>query len=128
MIKNTHSEQVISNIITTSSNENIFYVTDPLWGESTGHRWIPRKKASDAEFGVFFDLRLDKRLRKQSRRQWFETPSRSLWRHCDVIRSQWVYVDWKKLQNNKMTIKPGSYCTNGFSILIKKIDGKLVLV
>ena len=30
---------------------------------------------------VFFDLRLNKRLNKQSRRWWFETPSRSLWRH-----------------------------------------------
>ena len=33
----------------TSSNGNIFRVTDPLCGEFTGHRWIPRKKASDAE-------------------------------------------------------------------------------
>ena len=32
----------------------------------------------------FFDLRLKKRLGKQSRRRWFETPSRSLWRHCNV--------------------------------------------
>ena len=34
-------------------------------------------------FDVFFDLRLNKRLTKQSRRRWLETPSRSLWRHCD---------------------------------------------
>ena len=33
----------------TSSNGNIFRVTGPLYGEFTGHRWIPRKKASDAE-------------------------------------------------------------------------------
>ena len=33
----------------TSSNGNIFRVTGPLWGESTGHRWIPLTKASDAE-------------------------------------------------------------------------------
>ena len=33
----------------TSSNENIFRVTGPLCGEFTGHRWIPRTKASDAE-------------------------------------------------------------------------------
>ena len=32
----------------TSSNRNIFRVTDPLCGEFTGHRWIPRTKASDA--------------------------------------------------------------------------------
>ena len=34
-------------------------------------------------FDVFFDLRLNKRLSKHSRRRWFETPSRSLWRHCN---------------------------------------------
>ena len=35
-------------------------------------------------FDVFFDLRLNKRLRKQSRHLWFETPPHSLWRHCNV--------------------------------------------
>ena len=29
----------------TSSNGNSFRVTGPLWGESTGHRWIPLTKA-----------------------------------------------------------------------------------
>ena len=29
--------------------DNIFCVTGPLWGESTGHRWIPLTKANDAE-------------------------------------------------------------------------------
>ena len=28
---------------------------------------------------------LNKRLSKQSRRRWFETPSRSLWRKCNVV-------------------------------------------
>ena len=28
-------------------------ITGPLWGESTGHRWIPSTKASDAEFWCF---------------------------------------------------------------------------
>ena len=32
-----------------SSNGYIFLVTDPLWGESTCHRWIPLTKASNAE-------------------------------------------------------------------------------
>ena len=32
----------------TSSNGNIFRVTGTLWGEATGHRWIPLTKASDA--------------------------------------------------------------------------------
>ena len=54
----------------------------PFAREFTGHWWIPRTKASDAELNVFFDLRLNKRLSKQSLGWWFETPSCSLWRHC----------------------------------------------
>ena len=37
----------------TSSNGNIFRITGHLCGEFTGHRWIPRTKASDAELSCF---------------------------------------------------------------------------
>ena len=37
----------------TSSNGNIFRVTGHLCEEFTGHRWIPRTKASDAELWYF---------------------------------------------------------------------------
>ena len=37
----------------TSSLGNIFHVTGPLWGESTGDWWIPLTKASDAEIWCF---------------------------------------------------------------------------
>ena len=40
-------------IMMMSSNGNIFRVTGLLWGEFTGHRWIPRTKASDAELWCF---------------------------------------------------------------------------
>ena len=72
-------------IMMTSSNENIFRVTGHLCGEFTGHRWIPRTKAVTRSLEVFFDLRLNKPLSKQSWGWWFETPSRSLWRHCNVL-------------------------------------------
>ena len=36
-----------------SSNGNIFRVTGPLWGESTGDWWIPLTKASDMELRCF---------------------------------------------------------------------------
>ena len=36
-------------------------------------------------FDVFVDLRLIKRLSKQSKHRWLETPPRSLWRHCNVL-------------------------------------------
>ena len=39
--------------------------------------------ASDAEH--WRDLHLNKELSKQSRRRWFETPSRSLWCHCNMV-------------------------------------------
>ena len=39
--------------IMTSSNGNIFRVTDPLCGEFTGDRWIPCTKASDAQLWRF---------------------------------------------------------------------------
>ena len=67
----------------TSSNGNIWRVTGPLCGEFTGHRWIPRTKASGAELWCFLLslLCLNKRLRKQWRGWWFETPSS----HYDVI-------------------------------------------
>ena len=38
------------------------------------HRLIPRTKASDAELWCLFYVRLNKRLSKQSRRWWFDTP------------------------------------------------------
>ena len=44
---------------------------------------IPSQRPVMRSFDVFFDLHLDKRLSKQSRCWWFETPLRSLWRHCN---------------------------------------------
>ena len=66
----------------TSSNGTIFRVTGPLCGEFTGHGEFPSQKPVARSFDDFFDLCLNKRLSKQSRRRWFETPLGSLWRHC----------------------------------------------
>ena len=43
---------------------------------------FPAQRPVTWSFDVFFDLRLNKQLIKQWRWWWFETPSRSLWRHC----------------------------------------------
>ena len=67
----------------TSSNGNIFGVTDHLCGEFTGHRWISRIKASDAELWCFLWSVQEQTVDKQSWSWWFETPSRSLWRQCN---------------------------------------------
>ena len=40
-------------LMMTSWNGNIFRVTGPLWGESTGHRWIPLTNVSCAELWCF---------------------------------------------------------------------------
>ena len=69
----------------TSSNGNIFRVTGLLSGEFTGHRWIPCKRPMAWTFHVFFHMHPHKWLSKQWRRWWFETASRSLWRHCNYF-------------------------------------------
>ena len=33
-----------TSLIKTSFNENIFQLTGPLWGDSTGDQWIPLTK------------------------------------------------------------------------------------
>ena len=83
----------------TSSNGNIFRVTIPLCGEFTGHRWMPLTKANDAELWCFRWSCLNKRLSKQSEGWWVETPSRSLWRHCNgegqySVLSHVLYHTW----------------------------------
>ena len=45
---------------------------------------FPSQRPVTRNFDVFFDVRLSKRLNKQSRCRWFETPLCSLWRHCNV--------------------------------------------
>ena len=46
-------------------------------------QWFPSQRPVMRSFDVFFDLRLNKWLSKQSWGWWFETPSRPLWRHCN---------------------------------------------
>ena len=61
----------------TSSNGNIFRVT--------GQRWIPRTRPVARSVDVFFDVRLNRWLSKQSWGWWLETLSRPLWRHCNAV-------------------------------------------
>ena len=84
----------------TSSNGNIFRVTAPLCGEFPVTGEFPSQRPVTRSFGVFYDLRLNIRLSKQSWGWWFETPSRPLWRHSNENRMfssrepmSGVYVD-----------------------------------
>ena len=45
---------------------------------------FPAQRPVTRSFDVFVDLRLNKRLSKQSRGWWFETPSCPLWHLCNV--------------------------------------------
>ena len=56
----------------------------PVTGECPSQRPVTRI------FDVFFDLCLNKWLSKNSKRRWFETPSRSLWRHFNGIISYYL--------------------------------------
>ena len=67
----------------TSSNGNIFRVTGPLCGNSPVTGEFPSQRPVARGFDVFFYLRLNKWLSKQSWGWGFETPSGSLWRHCN---------------------------------------------
>ena len=51
-------------------------------GNSRVTSGFPSQRPVTRSLDVFFDMRLNKRLCKQSRRRWFETPWRSLWCHC----------------------------------------------
>ena len=51
----------------------------PVTGEFPAQRPVTRS------FEVFFGLRLNKRLNKQSWAWWFDTPSCPLWRHCNGL-------------------------------------------
>ena len=83
-------------VMMTSSNGNIFRVTGPLCGEFTSPGEFPTQRPVTRNFDVFFHLRLNKRLSKQQRGWWFETLSRTLWRHCNVIKYREITFSYKE--------------------------------
>ena len=69
----------------TSSNENIFRITWFCAGNWLLTGEFPSHRPVTWSFDVFYDLRLNKQLSKQSWGWWFEMPSRSWWCHCNAI-------------------------------------------
>ena len=81
---------------------------------------FPWRRPLNRSFDVFFDLRLNKGLSKQSWYRWFEMPSQSLWRHCNAVYAfsisyiayalwclyTWFYMD---LANAHVTYNQGDY-------------------
>ena len=60
-------------------------------GNSPATGELPSQKPVTRSFDIFFDLSLNKRLIKKSRRRWLETPSRSLSRHynANIVDNSW---------------------------------------
>ena len=58
-------------------HSKVFIQENPVTGE------LPSQRPMTRSFDVFFDLRLNTRLGKQSRRWWFQTPSHSSKRNCN---------------------------------------------
>ena len=55
-----------------------------FWGTNRSPVNVPHKGQWRGAL-MFSLICLNRRLSKQSRRRWFETPSRSLWRHSNVV-------------------------------------------
>ena len=88
--------------MTTSSNGNVFRVTGPLWGEFTGHRWIPLAKASDAGLWCFRWSAPEK-----TAEQITESPLRMTllscnWTECMWDEVSWVDIKWDGMRRNKI--------------------------
>ena len=97
-----HTIEIKQLYMMTSSNGNIFCVTCPLCGEFTGHGEFPSQRPVTRIFDVFFDLRLNNPLSKQPWGWWFETPSRSLWRHCNVYLQQHVMMITRLVKTERL--------------------------
>ena len=90
-------------------------------GNSPAIGGFPSQRPVTWGFGVLFALRLNKQLSKQSRRWWFETPSRPLWRHCNAISRIGdpfvVYIYF--------SVAWGRYDMETHSVLLDQYEGNL---
>ena len=100
----------------TSSYGNIFHVTGLLCGNSPITDGFPAQRPVTRSFDVFFDLRLNKRLGKQSWGWWFETPLRSLWRHRNDARTGTSHYHQHGLLNQLDMLQSG----HGSVITVRK--------
>ena len=105
----------VRNYMMTSSNGKILAFcawNSPITGE------FPLQRPVTWSFDIFFDLSLNKRLSKQSWGLWFETRSRSWWRHCNEMTSttqrrckaaiwitQAIFPGWGMFFENKLQWK-----------------------
>ena len=86
-------------MVTSSALLAICVGNSPVAGEFPAQRPVTRR------CDVFFDLRLNTRLRKQSWGWWFETILHPLWRHCNDLH---IEVKWCKQIVCCIIIGPGT--------------------
>ena len=65
-------------------------------------RGFPQQGPVTQSFDIFFDQRPNKRLSKQSRRRWSETPSHSLWRRCKEAR--WFFSSHHSIRDWQLKV------------------------
>ena len=86
---------------------------------------IPTQRPVARSFDVFFDLRLNKWLSKQSWGWWFETPSRPLWRHRNAKRrhfeqSKYIYHTGIQLGRKQWNMyRSAKWSTRAWNVLLK---------
>ena len=87
----------------------------PVTGEFLSQRPMTRC------FDVLFDLRLNKQLSKQSWGWWFETPSRSLWRHCNALWTLFLNINWTHEKGAWLIPKQYNIYTENYILIWSKI-------
>ena len=78
--------------VMTSSNGHFSALLAICAGNSPVPDEFLAQRPVTRSFDVFFDLRLNKRLSKQSWGWWSETPPRSLWRQCNGGDPMFTYL------------------------------------
>ena len=80
-------------------------------GNSLASGEFPAQRPVTRSFDVFFDLCLNKWLRKQSWGWWFETLSRPLWRHCNGNEhlSSGITTNWPANQSDARHLEGAVY-------------------
>ena len=88
-------------------------------GNSPVHGEFPAQRSVTRGFDVFFDLRLNKLLSKQSRGWWFETLSRPLWRHRNGYSPETLKLGqhWRFLASCDLEISHMTFKNNRASLL-----------
>ena len=80
---------------------------------------FPTQRPVTRSFDVFFDLRLNKQLSKQSWGWWFETLSGSLWRQCNAeksyifIKKSLTFVPISSIYNKSAMVQVMAWCHVG---------------